>query len=118
MDMSEFANTLDNLIRKYREVPFSSWEKVYLDGGRPNDYAPGSEEDPKWWQAHTDVLEIVTDPDGRKWANVLIVLYPRDVHSLPPALSVSLAVYDDGQVEGVWVNGDEFEFAQERSSVV
>lgn len=76
MDMSEFANSLDDLIRKYREAPFLTWEKLYADGDCLNDYALGSEDAPQWWQAHTDVLEIVTDPNGRKWVNVSIVLYP------------------------------------------
>ncbi len=118
MDMSEFANSLDDLVRKYREVPFLAWEKLYADRDKFNDYAPGTEVDPKWWQAHTNVLEIVTDSDGRKWANISIVLYPRGVHSLPPAPGASLAVHNDGQVEGVWANGDEFEFMQSSGRIV
>lgn len=116
MEIAAFAHSLDELIRKYRKVPYLSWEKLYADGDCFNDYAKGTEGNPKWWQAHTDVLEIVTDPDGRKWANVSIILYPRGVHSLPPAHGAGLAVYDDGQVQGIWTNGDEFAFTQPRGS--
>ncbi len=118
MDISQLTATLDGLVRKYRELPFSTWENVYPDGDSFNDYALGDIEDPEWWQAHTDVLEIVMDPDGRKWANVSIVLYPQGVHTLPPAPAASLAVYDDGRVEGVWSNGEEFEFVQMRNGAV
>jgi hypothetical protein len=110
---------LNQLIRKYREVAFSDWETAAPPGGHHfNDYASCAPEDHAWWQADTDALEVITDPDGRKWANVSIVLYPRGVHSLPPALAASLTVYDDGLVQGSWANGLEFEFKQARNDVV
>ena len=109
------AETLDGLVRKYREVAFSEWEFPAPSGEHHfNDYALGNPEDPAWWQADTDALEVVTDPDGRRWANVSIVLYPQGVHSLPPALVASLAVYEDGRVEGTWASGQRFEFEQAR----
>ena len=114
MDAS-LAKTLDGLVRKYREVAFSEWESpAPLGGHHFNDYALGDPEAPTWWQADTDALEVVTDPDGRKWVNISIVLYPQGVHSLPPALAASLAVYEDGRVQGTWANGQRFEFEQVR----
>ena len=119
MNTSRLAEQLDSLVRKYREVAFSGWEERRPIGEHQfNDYAPIDPEHPSWWQADIDVLEIVTDPDGRKWANVSIVLYPPGVHSLPPAMAASLAVYDDGQVEGTWANGERFEFKQVQSGAV
>lgn len=112
MDKSKLAKTRDDLVRKYREIPFATWARISVESGRFNDYAEGDIEHPDWWQAHTAVLEIVKDNDGPMWANVSIVLYPRCVHSLPPALAASLTVYDNRTVEGLWSNGDEFKFVQ------
>ena len=119
MNTSRLTEQLDSLVLKYREVPFSGWEERRPIGEHQfNDYAPIDPEHPNWWQADIDVLEIITDPDGRKWANVSIVLYPPGVHSMPPAMAASLAVYDDGQVEGTWANGERFEFKQVGSGAV
>ncbi len=115
MDTLRLAEALDGLVRKYREIHFSWWEKRCPYGEHHfNDYAPGNPQDPSWWQADTDAFEIVTDPDGRRWANVSVVLYPYGVHSLPPALAAYLAVYEDGSVEGTWASGESFNFAQVR----
>jgi hypothetical protein len=109
------AEALDGLVRKYREVAFSVWKSSVPSGEHHfNDYALVEPDDPAWWQADTDALEVVTDVDGRKWANVSIVLYPQGVHSLPPALAASLAVYEDGRVEGTWASGQRFDFEQAR----
>jgi hypothetical protein len=119
MDMLQLTETLDGLVRKYREIEFSRWEKSCPYGEHHfNDYAPCNPEDSKWWQADTDVLDILTDPDGRKWANVSVVLYPQGVHSLPPALAASLAVCEDGRVEGTWADGERFDFVQMRRDAV
>lgn len=112
MSSQQLLEALNLLIRKYRDVPFDSWGKVYRGGNRFNDYASENHNDPGWWQAHTDVLEIVTDPNGQKWANVAITLYPFGVHSCPPALYAGLAVHEDGRVEGIWEDGSKFEFLQ------
>ena len=91
MGTLELTRALDNLVRTYREIPFSWWGKGCPDGEHYyNDYAAFATTDPNWWQAETDVLEIVVDADGRKWANISIVLYPLGVHTLPPALAASL----------------------------
>nr|WP_315484571.1 hypothetical protein [uncultured Undibacterium sp.] len=119
MDTLRLGERLDELILKYREIAFSSWERSCPSSEHHfNDYAPGDPNDSTWWQADTDVLEIVLDSDGQKWANVSIVLYPQGVHSLPPALSAGLAIYEDGRVEGIWASGEKFDHIQVRNDAI
>lgn len=113
MEMASYLETLDRLIRKYRDVPFFVWDEMYRGiVDRFNDYASDDTSIPGWWQAHTDVLEIVTDGDGRRWAHVSVVVYPDGVHSSPPAPAAGLAVYTDGTVEGAWSNEEAFTYRQ------
>jgi hypothetical protein len=110
-------DALNILVRKYREIPFASWETIYPDVGTLVDHSSENPSDDDWWQAHTDVLEIGEKTDGRRFARISIVLYPNG-HAIGPAPTAWLAVYDDGRVEGAWANGDEFEFLQLRSGAV
>jgi hypothetical protein len=112
------TEALDTLIRKYREVPFSSWEALYPSVGQLSDTASGNPSDDDWWQAQTDVLEISSAQDGPRYARVLIVVYPQGVHSLAPPPSATLDFYEDGRVVGTFANGDPFEFLQLRSGAV
>lgn len=109
---AKLSEVLDALVAKYRELPFATWEAAHRTGERRSDYATCSIEDLDWWQAHTDVLELVDDPDGRRWAHVCITVYPRGVHTVPPAPSSAIAVYADGAVEGKWSNGAQFQFVR------
>jgi len=112
------AGALDALIRKYRQVPFSSWAAIYPDIGQLVDQANVDPTHDEWWQAQTDVLEVVHEPDGRKHARVVIAVHSQGAHSFGPPPAAELAVYEDGRVEGAWANGDRFEFLQLHSGAV
>ena len=105
------GEALDNLIRKYREVPFTSWEALYPSVGQLSDTAPGRPTDDDWWQAQTDVLEISSGHDGPRCARVVIAVYPGE-------MSATLEFYEEGRVVGTWASGDAFEFFQLRSGAV
>lgn len=109
---------LDSLIRKYREVPFSSWEALYPGVGQLSDTASCRPTDDDWWQAQTDVLEISSAQDGPRRARVLIMMYPEGIHALAPPPSATLEVHEDGRVTGTWASGAAFEFLQLRSGAV
>jgi hypothetical protein len=46
---------LKALVLKYRDVPFTEWERLYREGNEYNDYSAEGE---PFWQAHADVLEV------------------------------------------------------------
>jgi len=112
------GEALDNLIRKYREVPFTSWEALYPSVGQLSDCASGRPTDDDWWQAQTDVLEISSGLDGPRYAKVVIAVYPEALQALSEPPSATLDFYDDGRVVGTWASGDAFEFFQLRSGAV
>lgn len=109
---------LDNLVRKYREVPFASWEALYPSVGQLADTASGRPTDDDWWQAQTDVLEISSGEDGARRARVLIAVYPEGIRALEPPPSATLDFHEDGRVTGTWASGATFEFFQLRSGAV
>jgi hypothetical protein len=112
------GEALDTLIRKYREVPFTSWEALYPSVGQLSDCASGRPTDDDWWQAQTDVLEISSALDGPRYARVVIAVYPEGSKALSPPPSTTLDFYDDGRVVGTWASGVAFEFFQLRSGAV
>lgn len=119
MHSPHLAEELNRLVRKYREFEFVVWEKPSELGNHHfNDYATCEPDDTNWWQAHTDVLEIVEDAASKRWALVSIVLYPYGIHSFPPALASALAVFEDGRVEGAWADGERFVHQQVRGGCI
>ena len=104
---------LKGLVLKYLDVPFAEWERRYRAGDEISDYSSDSE---PFWQAHTDVLEVDTHTDGRRYANVSITIYPEGVHSLPPAPHASFLCFEDGicDVSTPW--GEEYIYKQPGSN--
>lgn len=110
--MTILFEPLNALVAKYRLHPFKDWQARFASSEECHDYADGLEESEQWWQAHTDVLEVEKDQDGRQYALVSVTVYPSGVHSSPPAPSAGLKVYEDGVVEGTWADGSEFSWLQ------
>jgi hypothetical protein len=99
----------DSSVRTSQRLhPFDDWRARFTAGEKLHDYAHGDEVSKQWWQAHTDVLEVAKDDDGRQYALVAVTIYPHGVHSSPPAPSAGLKVYEDRVVEGTWADGSEF----------
>ncbi|MBM0107823.1 hypothetical protein JM946_24070 [Steroidobacter sp. S1-65] len=111
-DITFLFQSLDALIAKYRLLSFADWKERFDSGEQLHDYAECNEASERWWQAHTDVLEIENDEDGRQYALVAVTIYPSGVHSSPPAPSTRLKVYEDGTVMGAWADGSRFSWLQ------
>ena len=115
IDLTFLFEPLNDLTGKYRALPFKDWEVRFNAGEEFHDYAEVDEESAHWWQAHTDVLEVEKDEDGRHYALVAITIYPSGVHSSPPAPSAGLKVYEDGTILGTWADGSNFSWRQHAS---
>src|SRR5690242_20112603 len=108
MDTTFLFEPLNALVAKYRLLSFEDWRARFTSGEEFHDYADDDEQSQQWWQAHTGVLEVEKDADGRQYALVAVTIYAHGVHSSPPAPSAGLKVYEDGIVEGTWADGSEF----------
>jgi hypothetical protein len=111
-DMTILFEPLNTLVAKYRLRSFTDWKALFVTSEELHDYADVSEDSEHWWQAHTDVLEVEKDDDGRQYALVAMTIYPIGVHSSPPAPSAGLKIYEDGTVQGTWADGSEFSWLQ------
>lgn len=92
---------LAKLCDKYTQLRFSEWAELYSSGITLNDYSENSD-DPEdeinvdlFWQAHTTVLEIEKNNNGR-YAHIAISVYPWGVNSAPPAPAAGMLVYENG----------------------
>jgi hypothetical protein len=108
MKFPHLTPVLDSLVFKYREIGFKSWESSYDRDESFHDYSENADDpcpNETFWQAHTHVLEINQDEKGR-YAFVSISVFPRDVHSVPPAPSAALFVYESGvcDISTPWSN--------------
>jgi hypothetical protein len=112
MEYPHLETPLRELVRRYRDMPFSTWEDAYATNYELDDYSPENE---PFWQAHTVVLELETAEDGRRFANVAITIYPEGVHSMPPAPYAGLHCFDDGTCRIFTPWGEEYEYEQLRS---
>ena len=95
MEPPELLSILNRLVVKYRDVSYAEWKKLYDEGERVNDC---SEDEPNpvfFWQAHTDILELEKNENG-KYAHISISIYPGGVHSSPPAPKAGMFVYESG----------------------
>lgn len=101
MEYEYLYPVLTQLIEKYRQLSFAQWRELYDAGEELHDYSGNSDELPEridanaFWQAHTDVLEIGENGNGR-FANVSTTVYPWGVHSSPPAPCAGMLVYESG----------------------
>jgi len=102
---------MNALVTKYCAIAFEKWNV----GTQFHDYADVDEDSEEWWQAHTDVLEIDQDEDGKRYALVSITIYPSAVHSSPPAPSAEIKIYQDGRVMRGYADRDNFEWRQHAS---
>jgi hypothetical protein len=100
---------LKSLVLKYREISFAEWERLYSARDQYHDY---SSENEKFWQAHTDVLEVDTHADGRRYANVSISIYPEGVYSVPPAPHAGFLCFDDGTCDIGTPWGEDYIYKQ------
>ena len=98
MEFPDLEPVIQRLITKYQAIPYAQWVQLYEEDERFSDYADEQGDDDAYWQAHTDVLELDVDVKG-KFANVSLIVYPNNVHSMPPAPYIRLIVYESGRVE-------------------
>ncbi len=95
MEYPELIPILERLVNKYREVPFDEWKRMFEDEENYNDYSEDEEEPVLFWQSHTDILEIDVNDEG-EYAQISVVIYPENVHSLPPAPGAGFLTYKSG----------------------
>jgi hypothetical protein len=107
-NMQFLFEPLNTLIVKYRSIPFEEWNART----QFHDDSDVEETSEHWWQAHTGVLEIDRDEDGRRYALVSVTIYPSGVHSSPPAPSAALKIYEDGTVMGTRADSTDFTWRQ------
>lgn len=115
MDETFLFEPLNALVAKYRPLSFRYWSARFTAGEELHDYAQGDEGSLQWWQAHTNVLEVEEDGDGRQYALVAVTIFPNGLHSSPPAPSAGFKVYEDGIVAGTWADGSKFSWRQQRA---
>ena len=106
--MTTFHQALETLVATYRQRPFGFWAGQHERNEELHDYASFEPESSSWWQADTSVLEVAGGAEASAYALVAVTLYPRGVHSSPPAPTVTFCVYRDGRVSGQWSNGTPF----------
>ena len=96
MQYPELKPILKRLIEKYRVISYEEWVRLYEAGNdKHNDYSEDEEDSAFFWQAHTDVLEIDENENG-KYAHIAVSVYPEGVHSVPPAPSAGFLTYESG----------------------
>jgi len=103
MNCPQLEAPLRSLLLRYREHPFSDWERLCDASKEHHDY---SKEDETFWQADTSVLYVETDSDRRRYAHVSITIYPDGIHTVPPAPSCGFFCFDDGSGD-IWTPWDE-----------
>lgn len=95
MKFPELLPILDRLVEKYRDVTYEAWKALAAAGDRFNDYSEDEQSANFFWQAHTEVLEFESNNVGN-YAHVTISIYPEGVHSVPPAPTAGMLVYESG----------------------
>ena len=112
MEFPHLETPLRRLVNQYRDFSFTTWAEAHAAGFEFDDYSKDGE---PFWQAHTEVLEVETADDGRKYANVAITIYPEGIHSMPPAPYAGIHCFEDGTCR-VWTPwGEEYEHRQTNS---
>ncbi len=98
MKYPELIPVLKRLVNKYRDIPFAQWKRMYEENDRFNDYSEDENNPQFFWQAHTEILEVDVNEEG-EYANVSVVVYPENVHTLPPAPHAGFLTYKTGMCD-------------------
>ena len=115
MKYPHLEGPLRTLLLKYRDIPFREWERMHGERRQFHDYSSTLPEHEGFWQAHTDVLEVEIFRDGRRYANVSITMYPKGIHSVPPAPHAGFLCFEDGTCDVGTPWSEDYVYTQPRS---